>query len=64
MNRIAYFCIKELIMNNTSHIVIKNPSKELLDLLVKIGHDKDARRKEAIARWERGEIKDYEVIKI
>ena len=45
------------------NIVIKNPSKKILDLMAQIAQDKAAKQAELRARWENGTIENVEVVK-
>jgi len=45
------------------NIVIKNPSKKILDLMAQIAKDKAAKQAELRARWENGTIEKVEVVK-
>lgn len=45
------------------NIVIKNPSKKILDLMAQIAKDKAAKQAELRARWENGTIGNVEVVK-
>ena len=45
------------------NIVIKNPSKKILDLMAQIAKDKAAKQAELRARWEKGAIENVEVVK-
>ena len=51
-------------MSKSVHIVVKNPSKSLINLVEKAAYEKDAKRREAVARYQNGEIKQAEIIKI
>ena len=45
------------------NIIIKNPSKKILDLMAQIAKDKAAKQADLRARWENGTIKNIEVVK-
>ena len=45
------------------NIVIKNPSKKILDLMAQIAKDKASKQAELRARWENGTIENVEVVK-
>ena len=52
-----------LFMQVQHNIVIKNPSKKILDLMAQIAKDKAAKQAELRARWENGTIENVEVVK-
>ena len=63
-------CEKQLSLRRTLYymqvqhnIVIKNPSKKILDLMAQIAKDKAAKQAELRARWENGTIENVEVVK-
>jgi hypothetical protein len=43
---------------NSLSIVIKNPSKKVLDLMAQIASDKEAKRAELRAQWEKEHVKE------
>ena len=45
------------------NIIIKNPSKKILDLMAQIAKDKAAKQADLRARWVNGTIKNIEVVK-
>ena len=50
-------------MHVQHNIVIKNPSKKILDLMAQIAKDKAAKQAELRARWENGTIENVKVVK-
>ena len=54
---------RTLYMQVQHNIVIKNPSKKILDLMAQIAKDKAAKQAELRARWENGTIENVEVVK-
>ena len=50
-------------MHVQHNIVIKNPSKKILDLMAQIAKDKAAKQVELRARWENGTIENVKVVK-
>ena len=60
----SYLCQRTLYFMQVQHnIVIKNPSKKILDLMAQIAKDKAAKQAELRARWENGTIENVEVVK-
>lgn len=59
----SYICKEHIYMQVQHNIVIKNPSKKILDLMAQIAKDKAARQAELRARWENGTIENVEVVK-
>lgn len=48
---------------SSRNIVIKNPSKKVLDLMAQIASDKAAKRAELRAQWEKEQVKEVAAAK-
>ena len=59
----SIFVLNTKFMKVQHNILIKNPSKKILDLMAQIAKDKAAKQAELRARWENGTIENVEVVK-
>ncbi len=61
LNINCYFCRCSFIFFMRQYIVIKNPSKKVLDLMAQIAKDKKAKQEELRVLWESGKLESHKI---